>query len=299
VPGRGCVDDQGVTGITGAPPNVFEHFGESGSTLTAAHLTQITTLQSGLTPTDAVEVHGYASCDGDPSFNLSLSCDRAERVGSALAAGATPFTGPVKTFAHGETNEFGTSLDTNRRAIVKVTHAAPPPPPPPPVVATCLTPPNADESGPTFNPTTSSQAAVIASHPIDAFTANGCADDAFAAAGASGLAGPHLGPQDAFRHCFWNCCMANQLGAAEAEEFATGHENSGPSSIPFDNQQDLHDNSIGRGLGTPGVDCDAACTAALTAGQLRTIRGPAVTAATGLSSPVTTDCIGASNQPWP
>jgi len=300
-PGRSCVDDQGVTGITGSPGNLFASFGESKSALNATHRAQITTLQSSLAPTDTVEIHGYASCDGAPEFNLNLSCDRAEAVAGALSSGPSAFTGSVTTFAHGETNEFGATLGANQCVIAKVTHAAPPPPPPPPppTAPACLTPPNADESGPAFNPTTSGQTAVVASHPIDAFTANSCADDAFAAAGASGLAGDHLGPQDAFRHCFWACCMAKAFGASEAEEFGTGHENSGPSSIPFDNQQDLHDNSIGRGLAGPTVDCDAACKAAVSSGRLRTIRGPSVATATGLSSPVAADCIGASNQPWP
>jgi hypothetical protein len=305
VPGKSCVDDQGVTGITAAVPYLFDHFAESDSTLSARHRRQIAAVQSGLTPTDSVEVHGYASCDGTPDFNLDLSCTRAEAVASALGSGATPFAGTMQKFAHGETDEFGTSLEANRRVIVKVTHAAPSPPTPPPtpptpIAATCLTPPNPDESGRAFNPTTATQASVWPSHPVDSFRARACANDAFAAAGTSGFAGPHLGPQDAFRHCFWNCCMAATFGAAEAEEFATSHENSGPSPIPFDNQMDLHDNSIGRGIATsPTVDCAVVCTDALNAGRLRTIRGPAVTAATGRTSPVTTDCIGASNQFWP
>jgi hypothetical protein len=91
--------------------------------------------------------------------------------------------------------------------------------------------------------------------------------------------------------------MAQRIGASEAEQFATGHENSGPSSIPFDNQQDLHDNAVGRSLGVPGADCKAECMTALTSGQLRTVRG-SHTRPLALP-PITPDCIGASNQPWP
>jgi outer membrane protein OmpA-like peptidoglycan-associated protein len=130
-PGKPCVDDQGIRGVTGVP--VLEHFGESSDSLSAAHASQITTLQSTLGPTDIVEVHGYASCDGGPEFNLGLSCDRAEAVKRALTTtGSVPFTGTVTTFAHGETDEFGTGPDENRRVIMKVTHVSPPPPPPPP-----------------------------------------------------------------------------------------------------------------------------------------------------------------------
>ena len=92
------------------------------------------------------------------------------------------------------------------------------------------------------------------------------------------LAGPHLG-----------------IGAARAEQFATAHENSGPSAIPFDNQMDLHNNSTGRALGTPGADCRALCRTAVTSGTLRTVRGPA----TVPPGPVAAPCLGASDQPWP
>ncbi len=89
--------------------------------------------------------------------------------------------------------------------------------------------------------------------------------------------------------------MAQEIGATDAEQFGTGHENSGPSSIPFDNDMDRHNNSVGRGLGNPGIDCTTACTTELTSGRLRTIRGPS----TRPPSTVTTTCIGASDQPWP
>ncbi|MFJ7217690.1 DUF6973 domain-containing protein [Amycolatopsis sp. NPDC098790] len=167
---------------------------------------------------------------------------------------------------------------------------------PPPPSPTCTVPASPDMSGSTFNPTTSGQAAVAARHPIDAFTANSLADDALAAARSSGLAGLHLGPADAFRHALWNCQMAKRLGAARAEQFATAHENDGPSTIAFDNQMDLHNNATGRSLaGAP--DCAAAVRAALAAGQLRTIRGPATTPRA--VPPVTAPCLGASDQPWP
>ena len=128
IPGKPCVDQQGSTGVTGTP--VLEHFGESSSSLIPLHASQIRAFQSALVPTDSVEIHGYASCDGTPQFNIGLSCDRAEAVKRALTtAGPSPFAGTVTTFAHGETDEFG-GLIENRRVIIKVIHATPPSPPP-------------------------------------------------------------------------------------------------------------------------------------------------------------------------
>jgi hypothetical protein len=172
----------------------------------------------------------------------------------------------------------------------------PPPTPPTPAPPTCGVPPNPDRSGPAFNPTTDSENGVIASHPIDALTVRSLANQALAAAASSGLPGLHLGPADAFRHALWNCRMAQELSSTRAEQFATGHENSGPSSIPFDNQMDLHNNATGRSL-SGAADCAAAVRAALGRGELRTIRGPHTRPAS--APPIPADCIGPSNQPWP
>lgn len=125
VPGKSSIDDQGVTGITGTS---FERFAESSNSLTPIHLAQIASLQLTLAAADTVEVHGYASCDGGAEFNLGLSSDRAEAVKKALTTtGKSPFIGTVTTLAHGETNEFGATLDANRRAIVVVHHVTPKP----------------------------------------------------------------------------------------------------------------------------------------------------------------------------
>jgi outer membrane protein OmpA-like peptidoglycan-associated protein len=246
-----------------------------------------------------VRIDGFASQRGTDELNWRLSCERAMAVANDLMHPSSGTPGIpasfISIFMAGETAEFGPESE-NRRATI-VLGPSPIRPVPPSTTAACQTPTNSDQSGTAFNPTTDSQATVIASHLIDSFSANSCADDSFAAAGASGLAGPHLGPQDAFRHCFWACCMTQSIGAAEAEQFGTGHENSGPSAIPFDNQMDLHDNSIGRGLGTPGADCSEVCLAAVTSGLLRTVRGPDTVPSA--VPPVPTACMGASDQPWP
>ena len=308
-PGMSCSDAQGA----GHPPGLnLEHFDQDQDRLKPAHATAITTFITGWVgrgSRETLEVHGYASCDGPANANVQLSCNRAEKVKTALAAGGV--TTSITTFAHGETDEFGPGLDVNRRVIIKTVAPLPPPPAPlplplPPAPA-CLAAPNPDHSGRGDNPTTASEnvVAFFMVPAIDVIRARLAASDAFDEAAISGLPGAFLGQRDAFRHCVWNCFMAQRIGATEAEMIASGHENSGPSTIPFDNQQDFHDNFVGRSLGTPTADCPSACRDALFAGQLRTIRGPnadssAIAEGLAPSSPsVTTPCIGASNQPWP
>ena len=245
---------------------------------------------------DPIRIDGFASLDGDEPANWMLSCARAQVVRDELKDPTSGIPGVpgglIEIFAHGETDEFGSALPPNRRATIASNLALPPPAPPLP----CNLPTNPDRSGRADNPTTDGESLVTLKNPIDALDALGCRDDSFAAAGSSGLAGPHLGPQDAFRHCFWSCCMAREMGASDAEKFGTGHENSNLSSIPFDNAMDLHNNAIGRSLASGHADCDAECKSALSSGLLRTIRGPH---SRPPSPSVTTECIGASDQPWP
>jgi outer membrane protein OmpA-like peptidoglycan-associated protein len=238
-------------------------------------------------PHDTLEIHGFASEEGPAEFNEDLSCARAQKAWSVLNWEGIGASQVQAIYKHGETP----GSRRERRSAVVHLHRIPSPPP------GCTTPTNPDLSGRANNPTTDSEAVVALTNLIDAISANSAANDAHAAAAASGLAGPHLGPQDAFRHCVWNCLMAQRIGASEAEKFATAHENSGTSSIPFDNQMDLHNNATGRSLGTPGTNCSTACMSALTSGHLRTIRGPHTRPQA--TPPILTACIGASDQPWP
>ena len=292
----------------GSPHPIVKHFlfGEEDAVLTAAQKSDIATFAASWHAgggVATVRVDGFASTDGPEGRNWQISCERAEAVVRELTAplggGAGIPAARITFFAHGESTDFGSALSPNRRATISSTTPAPAPKPPPSPAPPpgCTAATNPDLSGTAHNPTTDSEAAVVAKHPIDAFTANSAANDAIAAAGASGLAGPHLGPFDAFRHCVWNCLMTQRLSAARAEQFATGHENSGPSPISFDNQMDLHNNATGRSLATPTANCETVCMTALTAGQLRTIRGPHTSPPA--TPPVPTDCIGASSQPWP
>jgi outer membrane protein OmpA-like peptidoglycan-associated protein len=252
------------------------------------------------------EIHGFASVDGPVAFNQDLGCARAlaakavltDPLPSGAGIPAGRLTGIIN---HGPVP--GPAAD--RRSVVILT-TTPVPPPPPPATATCATPTNPDEHGAAFNPTTAGEDRTCITNPFDCRDAFDCRDTAFSQSDASRLPGRHLGPRDALRHCIWSCCMAQEMGSAsEAEKFGTAHENSKPSPIPFDDNIDLHNNSIGRGIGAGGGDCEAGCLAALSAGRLRTIRGPEAdssAAGSGLppaSPPVPTTCIGPSDQTWP
>lgn len=110
--------------------------------------------------------------------------------------------------------------------------------------------------------------AVTGVGPIDAYRASTLADEALAAANATGLSGLHNGPADAWRHCFWNCNMTHALGYDQAETIANNHEQHGGGPAN-ENQMDLFNNEVGRDCG--GTDCDGCCQRALDAGQLRII----------------------------
>jgi hypothetical protein len=84
-----------------------------------------------------IEVHGYASTDGDPTFNQNLSCARAKKARDLLVApspggAALPAARIAGVFSHGAT--AGTAAD--RMSVV----LAPPAPTPTPLPATVPTP---------------------------------------------------------------------------------------------------------------------------------------------------------------
>ena len=72
------------------------------------------------------------------------------------------------------------------------------------------------------------------------------ADDARDEAEGSGWPGPHGGPQDALRHCIWNCKMQVHCPAGTAWGAGTGHEFQAPGPGFF---MDLGNNKAGRNCG--------------------------------------------------
>lgn len=110
--------------------------------------------------------------------------------------------------------------------------------------------------------------------PLRCAKARKCANDAFAAARKSQLPGPHNGPQDAYRHCVWNCCMARQISEHYAKVIADLHEECGNNPVE-EQSMDLFNNDIGRKLGSSAGSwrCEDACMSAFNAGGLQTSPG--------------------------
>ena len=104
--------------------------------------------------------------------------------------------------------------------------------------------------------------------PIDSYKANSAATRAFKAAKSTGLPGPHNGPQDAFRHCYWNCLMTGEIGKSQAKTIADNHEKhgSGPAN---ENSMDKYNNAEGRACG--GSSCDSCCQSKLDGGKLQVL----------------------------
>ena len=102
----------------------------------------------------------------------------------------------------------------------------------------------------------------------DAWTARNLANEAQRVADGTDLPGAHNGPQDAFRHCYWSCRMAQEIGPGQAEEVGNIHERCGGGPAN-ENAMDQRNNSVGRGLGTPGADCKSGCLNALRDGRLQ------------------------------
>jgi outer membrane protein OmpA-like peptidoglycan-associated protein len=85
-----------------------------------------------------VELHGYASEDGDVTYNLNLSAQRAATVGRVVESWL-PSGSVVRLIAHGVTSGFGDRPEDNRRLGIDLTDRVPfsqalgwPAPPPSP-----------------------------------------------------------------------------------------------------------------------------------------------------------------------
>jgi RHS repeat-associated protein len=97
--------------------------------------------------------------------------------------------------------------------------------------------------------------------PYDANKVRNNSEKAFAAARASGLGGARDGRQDAFRHAYWNALNARDIGADDAEPFATRHETgsnamdaNSPEFDPVAVQMDLFNNDVGRRIGAANLN---------------------------------------------
>ena len=66
-----------------------------------------------------VRIHGYASTEGDRTYNVNLSAHRAVAVRDAILA-LLPAGSAVRLIAHGETLAFGDTPDPNRRVGIGI-----------------------------------------------------------------------------------------------------------------------------------------------------------------------------------
>jgi RHS repeat-associated protein len=96
--------------------------------------------------------------------------------------------------------------------------------------------------------------------PANCVEGLGCQDEAFAEADrVYGPAGGHNDRKDAFRHCYWSCCMTKRMGTDEARRIADAHENF-PENPQCEKDMDQHNNQIGRRTGSSGLDCASECS---------------------------------------
>lgn len=87
-------------------------------------------------------------------------------------------------------------------------------------------------------------------------------------------AGQHNGRGDAFRHCYWSALLTRDIGAANARDFTTAHENYSDNPTG-ERAMDLHNNAVGIAIGqafrsASDIELSNQCAAALSNGRLLT-----------------------------
>ncbi len=117
--------------------------------------------------------------------------------------------------------------------------------------------------------------------PIDSYRADKLADEAKAAARATGLPGIHNGPADAWRHCYWSCRMTQVIGEEDAADIGEIHEKHGANPTA-ERMMDTWNNEEGRKC---SGDCDTACQTKLDTGKLWVLSGGKVTQSTRTTPP--------------
>jgi len=87
---------------------------------------------------------------------------------------------------------------------------------------------------------------------------------------ATGLSGQIDGAQDAWRHCYWSCRMAQEIGVIDALLIGGIHEECNKQKCEI-KKMDMHNNYIGLKSALHGSnDCKLNCWAALIYGNLQT-----------------------------
>jgi RHS repeat-associated protein len=83
---------------------------------------------------------------------------------------------------------------------------------------------------------------------VDCARAYPCKDKAWNACNTKFGSCPDNSPENAFLHCYLNCCMAQKIGSSEAKKFGDAHEEL-PGNPKCYKDMDLHNNRIGQRLG--------------------------------------------------
>jgi len=96
----------------------FVLFQRGSAELTTAGESKLIGLARGFSAPVTLHVHGYASAEGEPTFNFNLSAHRGVAVKKFLES-KLPADSRVVIFAHGGTKDFG-ALGDNRRVGVSV-----------------------------------------------------------------------------------------------------------------------------------------------------------------------------------
>ena len=105
---------------------------------------------------------------------------------------------------------------------------------------------------------------------IDARNAKNIADKAAKDARATGLPGPHNGPQDAYRHCLASCKAARDIGEEDTKQITDNHEDHGGGPAD-ENSMDRHNNSEGMKCAKEKKSCEKGCLDKLSSGVLVTL----------------------------
>ena len=111
-----------TTATGSGPPSglTVSGFGPGSTVMPGSGYLPLLRLASRLKGGDAssqVEVHGFASEEGDPGFNLRLSCARAAGVRDVIQANGV--SNPISLVAHGASEALGGRREQNRAVIVR------------------------------------------------------------------------------------------------------------------------------------------------------------------------------------
>lgn len=99
-------------------------FGHDSASVEDGWAGRISTEIQGADGPVTVEVHGYASDQGDVNYNVNLSAHRAMAVGRLLRQ-LLPEGSTIRVIAHGTTTAFGDNAAANRRVGVDLIDQAP------------------------------------------------------------------------------------------------------------------------------------------------------------------------------